>query len=66
LEAFFPFDPYCLNRSSRFLNLSETYITWKEVSSIVSNQNNDQEAMSEEGKMSFVDYYKKHFMQMKK
>eukprot|EP00210_Caulerpa_lentillifera_P002782 g2658.t1 len=41
LQAFFPFDPYCLNRSSRFLNLSETYMTWKEASSIIFNQSED-------------------------
>lgn len=29
LEMFFPFDPYLLQRSARFLRLQETYVVWK-------------------------------------
>lgn len=29
LEMFFPFDPYLLRRSSRFLDLEKTYVRWR-------------------------------------
>lgn len=29
LSLFFPYDPYLLSRSARFLRLDETYVVWK-------------------------------------
>ena len=54
LEMFFPFDPYLLKRSSRFLALPSCYTTWRQAMSLAgaastSHAEGDEDSDAEEG-----------------
>ena len=54
LEMFFPFDPYLLRRSARFLSLDSSYNTWgrtrQGANTAASNQSSDDELEVPEGR----------------
>ena len=52
LEMFFPFDPYLLRRSAKFLNLPNSYNTWsssRQCDTVASHLSSDDELEVPEG-----------------